>query len=199
MHANATLTPLRRAQMIAELVSSGASLRAIAARFGVCEKTVRRWRDRAQQLGSPRHLPDRSSTPRHQPIRMAAGSMDRGADQPQMMYAGMTSKSAALSDFSVLQAELVKRLYLDQTTIHDEHFKMPERDAVDFTSGIHGAFIRLFTALDAGLKPTDAERIKGFVMSVCVDVGRMAQSELQAGIIETALDRQSAAKPASAH
>ena len=29
-----TLTPLRRAQMVAELSSSGASLRAVAARFG---------------------------------------------------------------------------------------------------------------------------------------------------------------------
>ncbi len=69
MHANATLTPLRRARMIAELASSGASLRAIATRYGVCEKTVRRWRDRAQALGSPARLPDGSSAPKHQPTR----------------------------------------------------------------------------------------------------------------------------------
>jgi transposase InsO family protein len=69
MHANATLTPLRRARMIAELASSGASLRAVAARFGVCEKTVRRWRDRAQALGSPTRLLDASSAPKHQPTR----------------------------------------------------------------------------------------------------------------------------------
>ena len=68
-HANATLTPLRRAQMVVELTSSGASLRAVALRFGVCEKTVRRWRDRAQVLGSPVRLPDRSSAPRRQPTR----------------------------------------------------------------------------------------------------------------------------------
>ncbi len=69
MHANATLTPLRRAQMIAELASTGASLRAVATRFGVCEKTVRRWRERARLLGSPARLPDRSSAPRRQPTR----------------------------------------------------------------------------------------------------------------------------------
>ena len=69
MHAHATLTPLRRAKMIAELSSGGASLRAVAARYGVCEKTVRRWRDRAQALGSPARLPDASSAPRHQPTR----------------------------------------------------------------------------------------------------------------------------------
>ena len=72
MHANAMLTPLRRAQMIAELASTGASLRAVATRFGVCEKTVRRWRARAQLLGSPQRLPDRSSAPRHQPTRTSA-------------------------------------------------------------------------------------------------------------------------------
>ncbi len=69
MHANATLTPLRRAQMIAELTAGGAALRAIATRYGVCEKTVRRWRDRAHALGSPARLPDRSSAPKHQPTR----------------------------------------------------------------------------------------------------------------------------------
>ena len=69
MHANATLTPLRRAQMSAELTASGASLRTVAARYGVCEKTVRRWRDRALALGSPARLPDRSSAPRRQPTR----------------------------------------------------------------------------------------------------------------------------------
>ena len=65
MHANAMLTPLRRAQMIAELASTGASLRAIATRFDVCEKTVRRWRSQAQLLGSPQRLPDPSPASTH--------------------------------------------------------------------------------------------------------------------------------------
>ena len=80
MHANATLTPLRRARMIAELASSGASLRAVAARYGVCEKTVRRWRDRAQALGSPARLPDGSSgsqAPTH-PHQRSRGGAHRG-------------------------------------------------------------------------------------------------------------------------
>ena len=77
MHANATLTPLRRAQMVAALSAPGASLRAVAARFGVCEKTVRRWRDRARLLGSPARLPDRSSAPRRQPTRTSASVEER--------------------------------------------------------------------------------------------------------------------------
>ena len=67
MHANATLTPLMRAKMIAQHTASGASLRATAAAFRVCEKTVRRWLARARQAGFPQRLEDRSSTPLHQP------------------------------------------------------------------------------------------------------------------------------------
>ncbi len=67
MHANAILTPLMRAKMIAQLAASGASLRATAAAFRVCEKTVRRWLARARQLGFPARLEDRSSTPLRQP------------------------------------------------------------------------------------------------------------------------------------
>lgn len=71
MHANATLTPLMRAKMIAQLTASGASLRAVAADFRVCEKTVRRWLARARELGFPARLADRSSRPRRQPRRTA--------------------------------------------------------------------------------------------------------------------------------
>ena len=67
MHANATLTPPMRAKMIAQHTASGASLRATAAAFRVCEKTVRRWLARARQAGFPQRLEDRSSTPLHQP------------------------------------------------------------------------------------------------------------------------------------
>jgi transposase InsO family protein len=45
----------------------GRSLRASAAAFGVCEKTVRRWLARARQAGFPQRLQDHPSTPRRQP------------------------------------------------------------------------------------------------------------------------------------
>ena len=67
MHANATLTPLMRAKMIARLTAHGLSLRATAAAFCVCEKTVRRWLGRAQLAGFPQRLEDRSSIPLRQP------------------------------------------------------------------------------------------------------------------------------------
>ena len=67
MHANATLTPLTRAQMVSALTTFGLSGRATAAAYGVCEKTVRRWLGRARQLGFPQRLHDHSSTPHRQP------------------------------------------------------------------------------------------------------------------------------------
>jgi transposase InsO family protein len=72
MHANATLTPLTRAKMAAHHRTAGTSLRQTAAAFGVCEKTVRRWLQRAQKLGFPARLNDHSSTPRRQPRKTAA-------------------------------------------------------------------------------------------------------------------------------
>ena len=72
MHANAALTPLMRAKMIALHSASGASLRSTAAAFCVCEKTVRRWLVRARQAGFPKRLADRSSVPLRQPRRTSA-------------------------------------------------------------------------------------------------------------------------------
>ena len=69
MHANAKLTPIMRVKMIHQLTSEGLSLRATAALFHVCEKTVRRWLDRARSHDFPTRLPDLSSTPRRQPRR----------------------------------------------------------------------------------------------------------------------------------
>jgi transposase InsO family protein len=67
MHANATLTPLTRAQMALQHSQLGLSLRTTAVAFGVCEKTVRRWLARAKESGFPTRLSDRSSVPHRQP------------------------------------------------------------------------------------------------------------------------------------
>ena len=72
MHANATLTPLTRAQMVSALTTLGLSGRVTATTFGVCEKTVRRWLARARQEGFPQRLQDRSSVPRRQPRKTSA-------------------------------------------------------------------------------------------------------------------------------
>ena len=75
MHANATLTPLTRAQMALQHSQLGFSLRTTALAFGVCEKTVRRWlapalarsllqaSSPAPQDQPPARSPDPRSTP----------------------------------------------------------------------------------------------------------------------------------------
>ena len=72
MHANATLTPIMRAKMIAHLTTHGLSLRATAAAFQVCEKTVRKWLRRAKHDGPGPRLEDRSSVPLRQPRKTSA-------------------------------------------------------------------------------------------------------------------------------
>ncbi|MBA3831329.1 MAG: helix-turn-helix domain-containing protein, partial [Chthoniobacterales bacterium] len=72
MHANATLTPLTRAQMALQHTEFGFSLRTTAVAFGVCEKTVRRWLARAQQAGFPQRLHDHSSRPLSQPRKTSS-------------------------------------------------------------------------------------------------------------------------------
>lgn len=77
MHANATLTHSGAPRWSPNLFP--AALRCARSRpaFGVCEKTVRRWRERAAQLGSPARLPDGSSAPRRQPTRTSALVQER--------------------------------------------------------------------------------------------------------------------------
>src|SRR5438067_6739174 len=72
MHANATLTPLRRAQMVRELTTTKLSLRAAAAAYHVSDRTVRRWMQRARESAFPARLPDRSSTPHRQPRKTSS-------------------------------------------------------------------------------------------------------------------------------
>ena len=99
----------------------------------------------------------------------------------------MAGKSTKAADFETLKAQLIARLELSNTGAHPE----PARsDAVTFALGIHGVTMKLFKRLDDGLKPADAEKVKTALTSIFMDVGQMAQSELEAGIAEWALKLQ---------
>ena len=110
------------------------------------------------------------------------------------VLAAMAGQERGAADFNALKSDLITGLELDKKVIHDETYRISQRDAVGFALPIRGDILGLFTRLDASLKPADAERIKAVILSVFTDVGRMAQSELEAGIAEKALDRQTAAK-----
>jgi transposase InsO family protein len=56
-----------RAKLIQHHLAHHDSLRASATTFGVSDKTVRKWLQRARESGFPKRLEDRSSVPRRQP------------------------------------------------------------------------------------------------------------------------------------
>jgi hypothetical protein len=63
---------------------------------------------------------------------------------------------------------------------------------ISYAVCIQGVTTKLFKQLDASLEPVAAERIKTALTRVFLDVGRAAQSELEAGIAEWALDKEAA-------
>lgn len=71
MHANARTTPRSREDIVRLVVEEGQTLKAAAAAFSVCPKTVRKWVARYRSAGTP-GLQDRSSRPAHSPRRTAA-------------------------------------------------------------------------------------------------------------------------------
>jgi transposase InsO family protein len=67
MHRNAKLTPLGRAEMVRRVVDQGVSVKDVAASYGICERTVRKWVKRQAAAGG---LEDRSSRPKSSPCRL---------------------------------------------------------------------------------------------------------------------------------
>ena len=62
IHKNARLTPHSRADLVCRVLEEGQCASAVAAAFGVCQRTARKWVGRFQQEG-PEGLKDRSSRP----------------------------------------------------------------------------------------------------------------------------------------
>ena len=108
------------------------------------------------------------------------------------VFGSMAGKGDEHADFDALKSELVTQLELDKSDVNEERYEIPRRDAVSYAVIIHGITTKLFNKLDANLKPVDAGNIKAAILSVFDDVGRMAQSELEAGIAEWALESKTA-------
>lgn len=72
VHKNARTTPYSRA-LIAQRVTAGVSLAAVAQAAGVCARTVRKWVGRAAE--GPLALEDRSCRPHHSPRAIGADVM----------------------------------------------------------------------------------------------------------------------------
>lgn len=95
MHANARTTPRSRADIVRLVVQKGQTLKAAAAAFSVCPKTVRKWlaRYRAEGVAG---LAGRSSRPHRSPRRTSAA---RRAEawrwrEQGLTYAEITARTA---------------------------------------------------------------------------------------------------------
>ncbi|MBP7372908.1 MAG: IS481 family transposase [Opitutaceae bacterium] len=75
MHANARTTPCSRADIVRLVEEEGQTLKAAAAAFSVCPKTVRKWVERYRREGGT-GLRDRSSRPTRSPKRITAVRSD---------------------------------------------------------------------------------------------------------------------------
>jgi hypothetical protein len=99
----------------------------------------------------------------------------------------MAGGAASAADFDSLKSELFNRLELDEPDVNEERYEIPRRDAVSYAVVIRGITVKLFNTARCQPKTGgrgehqsgDYERIRG--------LGRMAQSELEAGIAEWAL------------
>ena len=108
------------------------------------------------------------------------------------VFDGMTRAGDKSADFDLLKSNLVTRLELGKKVLREEEYEIPRRDAVSYAVCIQGVTMRLFKKFDENFEPTDTERFKAAFTRIFMDVGRMAQSELEAGIAEWALDKESA-------
>lgn len=109
------------------------------------------------------------------------------------VFDAMSRKGREHADFDTLRSNLIARLELNRRPPAYEGYEVARRDAISFSLDIQGETNKLYGRVDQALKPADASRIKAYLTSVFMDVGAMAQSELQAGISEWASGKTSTA------
>lgn len=105
----------------------------------------------------------------------------------QSVFRAMTGKEITSPNFEALKQELVQQLELDKPSADDGRYEVARRDAISPARGIQETTAKLFRKLDQGLNPDAADAIKSVLRSIILDTGMMAQSELEAGIAEWAI------------
>ena len=113
------------------------------------------------------------------------------------VYAAITSKRAVpIPDFDVLKARIMKSSRLDGTQISPVNLTADQQAVAIPVNDARAGFLKLFSALDAGLPTADAAKVKTAIVSIVTDVGRMAHSELEVALLEESLDGLRASRPA---
>ncbi len=109
--------------------------------------------------------------------------------QQHEVDAAMSSKKTVpVPDFDSLKVRMVKCLRLDATPMQVENLTLEQQAVIGPANDAHAAFLKLFSAVDAGLTPADAEKVKAVINAIVIDVGRMAESEMEVASLEASLD-----------
>ena len=105
--------------------------------------------------------------------------------------ARMSGKSTQPAGFDELKARLAQDLQYGQQGISLVGYETSRRDAVGYGLVIDDKFLRMFEKVNATIKPEKAGTIKEAITGVFLDLGYMAQSELEIGILDWSLSQPS--------
>lgn len=105
--------------------------------------------------------------------------------QDQVSSAMAGDRTAA--GFEELRAKLATELEFNNSDVSTNGYETARRDAVSYALVFRGVRTDLFATLDSSLAAAKAAQLKAIVDSVFIDLGYMAQTELELGILEKAL------------
>jgi hypothetical protein len=100
----------------------------------------------------------------------------------------MASGAPQKTGFEELRKRLEVDLEYNKKEISMVGYDGSRRDAISYALIFEGIQADLFDQIDKAIPPAKANQIKAAITGVFMDLGRMAQSELEIGIVEWALD-----------
>lgn len=110
-------------------------------------------------------------------------------DHQDLVSAYMQGDSAKKVGFDDLKQRLETDLEFNKKTVSMVGYDLPRRDAVSYALVIEGKFEQMSEKIDSIAKPEKAAQIKKAIAGAFLDLGYMAESELEIGILESALKR----------
>ena len=108
----------------------------------------------------------------------------------KLVVAKMRGENSAEAGFDELKARLVHDLEFDKETVDTLGYETTRRDAVRYTLVIKDRFTQMFEKVDSiAATPQKAEQIKQSITEWFLDLGYLAQSELEIGILDSGLNQ----------
>lgn len=110
-------------------------------------------------------------------------------EHQKTVVAAMKTGSMKGADFESLRARLIKELEFDKTQIDTLGYPVTRRDAVSYALIFRRVREQLYKKLDSALPSEKSGHVKDAVDGAFLDLGRLAQSELEIGILELFLNK----------